>query len=87
MTINSPIDPHASGADHAFGEPHRRCPPPTADESRQRWAAWHQDMELSHAMLMMGLRQRIGPDGDLQQAYRQWYEQYQVTSWETNRAP
>lgn len=43
-------------------------------------------MELSHAMLLAGLRHRIGPDGDLQEAYRQWYEQYQDTKWDKDRA-
>ena len=59
----------------------RGCPLPTPEESRQRWAAWHQAMELSHEMLMAGLRQKIGPDGDLQAAYREWYERYQAQKW------
>jgi hypothetical protein len=66
--------------------PYRGCPPPTPEESRQRWAAWHQAMELSHEMLLMGLRQRIGPEGDLQAAYREWYERYQALKWDTKRA-
>lgn len=65
----------------------RGCPPPTPEESQRNWAAWHQAMELSHAMLMMGLRQKIGPQGDLQAAYRDWYERYQAAKWDTNRAP
>ena len=69
------------------GSQNRSCPPPTAEESQRRWAAWHQAMELSHEMLMMGLRQKIGPKGDLQAAYRDWYERYQTLKWDTNRAP
>ena len=65
----------------------RGCPHPTPEESQRNWAAWHQAMELSHAMLMMGLRQKIGPQGDLQAAYRDWYERYQAAKWDTNRAP
>lgn len=42
-------------------------------------------MEFSHEMLMLGLRQKIGPDGDLQAAYREWYERYQALKWETHR--
>ena len=61
------------------------CPPPTVEESQRRWAAWHQAMELSHDMLMMGLRQKIGPDGDLQLAYREWYERYQAMKWDNHR--
>jgi hypothetical protein len=38
-------------------------------------------MELSHAMLMAGLRQRVGPDGNLMAAYREWYERYQDLKW------
>ncbi len=63
----------------------RGCLPPTPEESRRNWAAWHQAMELSHAMLMMGLRQKIGPDGDLQAAYRDWYERYQDAKWGRHR--
>ncbi len=65
---------------------HSGSPAPNPEESRRRWAAWHQAMELSHAMLLMGLRQKIGPEGDLQAAYRDWYERYQASKWETNRA-
>lgn len=64
----------------------RGCPPPSSEECQRRWAAWHQAMELSHAMLMMGLRQKIGPEGDLQAAYRDWYERYQALKWDTRRA-
>lgn len=38
-------------------------------------------MELSNAMLMAGLAQRTGPDGDLQAAYREWYDKYQLLKW------
>jgi hypothetical protein len=65
----------------------RGCPPPTPEQNRRNWAAWHQAMELSHEMLLMGLRNRIGPEGDLMAAYREWYEQYQATKWESRRAP
>lgn len=61
------------------------CPPPTPEECRQRWAAWHQAMELSHEMLMVGLRHKIGPGGDLQAAYREWYERYQALKWDTKQ--
>ena len=30
-------------------------------------------MEATHELILAGLRQKIGPDGDLQAAYRQWY--------------
>ena len=62
------------------------APIPSPEEQKRIWAAWHQAMELSHAMLLAGLRHRIGPDGDLQAAYRQWYEQYQATKWDKDRA-
>jgi hypothetical protein len=78
----TPIETDASGRQN------RGCPPPTPEESQRRWAAWHQAMEFSHEMLVMGLRQKIGPDGDLQAAYRDWYERYQALKWDdTNRAP
>ncbi|MEK0425565.1 MAG: hypothetical protein RJB11_1656 [Planctomycetota bacterium] len=59
---------------------------PSPQEQKRIWAAWYQAMELSHAMLLAGLRHRIGPDGDLQEAYRQWYEKYQAAKWDKDRA-
>lgn len=70
----------------AAGRQHGGCPHPSPEESQRRWAAWHQAMELSHAMLLLGLRQRIGPSGDLDAAYREWYEQYQALKWDSHRA-
>lgn len=58
------------------------CPLPTEQQLRERWAKWHVAMELSHAMLMAGLRQKIGPDADLQAAYREWYRTYQALKWQ-----
>lgn len=58
----------------------------TREKSQKNWAAWIQAMELSHAMLLSGLRHQIGPDGDLQEAYRNWYVTYQATKWNQNRA-
>ena len=57
------------------------CPPPTADELRQRWAQWTQAMELSNSMLMSGLQAQVGPDGDIHAAYRAWYDRYQSLKW------
>ncbi len=36
---------------------------------------WQQTMEATHELILAGLRTKIGPDGDLQEAYRQWYRQ------------
>ena len=58
-----------------------RCPQPTPEELQSRWNHWTQAMELSNAMLMAGLAQRTGPDGDLQAAYREWYDKYQLLKW------
>ena len=33
---------------------------------------WYVAMDASHTMLMAGLRHKIGPDGDVEAAYRQW---------------
>jgi hypothetical protein len=38
----------------------------------ENFRRWTSAMEVSHAMLMAGLRDRVGPDGDAEQAYRQW---------------
>jgi hypothetical protein len=85
MNINPTQSDKAAEIDEGARQ-NRGCPPPSPEESQRRWAAWHQAMELSHAMLMMGLRQKSGPEGDLRVAYRDWYERYQALKWNTNRA-
>ena len=35
-------------------------------------------MEISHTMLMAGLRDKVGPEGDVYQALREWQEQYRA---------
>jgi hypothetical protein len=55
-------------------------PPPELDIEPRRdltpaqriklWAAW---MDRAHEMLMAGLRRKVGPDGDVEAAYREWY--------------
>ena len=85
MNTNLPPSDYAAPI-HEVANQYRGCPPPSAEESQRCWAAWHQAMEFSHEMLMMGLRQKIGPKGDLQAAYRDWYERYQALKWDTNRA-
>jgi hypothetical protein len=39
----------------------------------QRIEVWAQLADESEQFLRAGLRNRIGPDGDLMEAYRQWY--------------
>ena len=39
-------------------------------------AAWMDLMDASEELLLAGLRREIGPDGDLQEAYRQWYARW-----------
>ncbi|MEZ6136347.1 MAG: hypothetical protein R3C53_15740 [Pirellulaceae bacterium] len=34
---------------------------------------WQQTMEATHDLILAGLRHKIGPDGDLREAYRLWY--------------
>jgi hypothetical protein len=47
--------------------------PSSAHASAARIARWLDLMRTSDKLLLAGLRLRIGPDGDLQAAYRQWY--------------
>ena len=42
----------------------------THGESIALWAAY---MDVAHEMLMAGLRHKVGPDGDVKAAYREWY--------------
>lgn len=50
-----------------------QSPPP--DVVRANLRRWHVAMEASHEMLIAGLRHRIGPDGDIAAAYRQWNDE------------
>ncbi len=36
---------------------------------------WIDVVDTGEAFLLAGLRRQIGPDGDLQAAYRAWYQQ------------
>jgi hypothetical protein len=38
-------------------------------------ALWRDVMDASEQFLLAGLRREIGPEGDLQAAYRRWYEE------------
>lgn len=44
----------------------------TPEQIAENFARWHAAMEASHTMLMAGLRDRAGPDGDIEEAYRRW---------------
>lgn len=61
--------------------PYRPAPPLPLEQQKRNWEAWYQAMELSHEMLLAGLRNRIGPDGDLKAAYREWSEKYHSLKW------
>lgn len=49
---------------------------PNADQVATNFARWFAAMEASHTMLMAGLRDQVGPDGDVQKAYRDWKDAY-----------
>ena len=55
--------------------------PPSKLEVHRRMEEWAQAMELSNAMLMAGLRRKIGPDGDLHAAYREWSQDNHDRKW------
>lgn len=40
----------------------------------ERLALWKSVMNACEQFLLAGLRREIGPDGDLDAAYRRWYE-------------
>jgi hypothetical protein len=55
-------------------------PPPDMDPPpldhltpTQRIQLWVDLMDACEEMLLAGLRQKVGPHGDVQAAYRQWY--------------
>jgi hypothetical protein len=49
--------------------------PPIPDKltPTQRIALWMGVMNVCEQFLLAGLRREIGPDGDLEAAYRRWY--------------
>lgn len=49
--------------------------PTVRDTPSARIALWRDLMRTTDKLLLAGLRRRIGPDGDLREAYRQWYAQ------------
>ena len=46
------------------------------DTPSMRLAQWREAVDASEQFLLAGLRLKIGPEGDLQAAYRQWYEDH-----------
>jgi hypothetical protein len=42
----------------------------------KRFELWANLVDSCEALLIAGLRHRIGPDGDLQAAYREWYARH-----------
>lgn len=52
--------------------PDEGLPAEHPDRIAYNFDRWREAMELSHAMLMAGLRDKVGPDGDLHAAYDQW---------------
>jgi hypothetical protein len=50
-------------------------PIPRATTPDEWLALWVDLMNTCEQFLLAGLRREIGPDGDLQAAYRRWYEQ------------
>jgi hypothetical protein len=49
--------------------------PPIPDQTtpEERVLMWLDLMRTCETFLLAGLRREIGPDGDLQEAYRRWY--------------
>ena len=42
----------------------------------KRIELWAELVDENEALVLAGLRAKIGPDGDLQAAYRQWYARH-----------
>jgi hypothetical protein len=42
----------------------------------KRIELWTQLLDENEALLLAGLRAKIGPGGDLKEAYRQWYARH-----------
>jgi hypothetical protein len=58
-------------------EPLNLIPPNLGCESAALGIArWREAVDLSDQFLLAGLRREIGPEGDIDAAYRRWYEEY-----------
>jgi len=42
----------------------------------KRMQLWYELIDESEAFLLAGLRAKVGPDGDLPAAYREWYARH-----------
>jgi hypothetical protein len=45
------------------------------DEAVRRIWLWLDLYDTTEKLLLAGLRRKIGPDGDLKAAYREWYDE------------
>jgi hypothetical protein len=43
---------------------------------QKRLELWHELVDENEALLLAGLRARIGPNGNLKAAYRDWYARH-----------
>ena len=65
------FDPPSLNGPGQKGSDPERVPYDTPDQVAGNFRCWWTAMEVSHAMLMAGLRDKVGPDGDVHEAYRQ----------------
>jgi len=49
---------------------------PASATPRQRIAIWLDLMRAGDKLLLAGLSRELGPDGDVQSAYRRWYAEH-----------
>lgn len=59
---------------------HQLIPPPELSPPSikhlsfaEKYRIWAELVDESEALLIAGLKAKVGPDGDWQQAYREWY--------------
>jgi hypothetical protein len=50
-------------------------PTPTIEPVRGCGHEWLSLLDISERLVLAGLRRRIGPEGDLKAAYRNWYRE------------
>ena len=60
-------------ANHLIPQPELEIPRSPGLSIQRRIEIWLDLMDASHQILMAGLRRKVGPDGDVVAAYRQWY--------------
>lgn len=70
------VFPETMGTNQGLLPSPEHAPSVPADATpQQRIAIWLDLLHTGHKLLLAGFRREVGPNGDVQEAYRNWYAQ------------